>query len=172
IMVGGGAQHASAEVTALAELLEAPVVAYRMGHGVVDARHELCLPFPAGHKLWAEADVVLGIGSRLHSQMLGWGVDDALKIIRVEIDPEEMVRHRARFTPLLGDAAAVTRRLLVVSGSKTASGQGSRTGLPASRPQRAPRLPSCSRRSAISKPFVPSCPRRACSSMSSRRLAT
>jgi len=112
IMIGGGAQHASAEVTALAELLEAPVVAYRMGHGVVDARHELCLPFPAGHKLWAEADVVLGIGSRLHSQMLGWGVDDALKIIRVEIDPEEMVRHRARFTPLLGDAAAVTRRLL------------------------------------------------------------
>ena len=112
ILVGGGAQHASAEVTALAELLEAPVVAYRMGHGVVDARHELCLPFPAGHKLWAEADVVLGIGSRLHSQILGWGVDDALKIIRIEIDPEEMVRHRARITPLLGDAAAVTRRLL------------------------------------------------------------
>jgi len=112
IMVGGGAQHASAEVTALAQMLEAPVVAYRMGHGVVDARHELCLPFPAGHRLWAEADVVLGIGTRLHSQMLGWGVDDALKLIRIEIDPEEMVRHRARITPLLGDAAAVTRRLL------------------------------------------------------------
>jgi len=112
IMVGGGAQHASAEVTALAEMLEAPVVAYRMGHGVIDGRHELCLPFPAGHKLWAAADVVLGIGSRLHSQILGWGVDDALKIIRIEIDPEEMVRHRARITPLLGDAAAVTRQLL------------------------------------------------------------
>ena len=112
IVVGGGAQHASAEVTALAEMLEAPVVAYRMGHGVVDGRHELCLPFPAGHKLWAEADVVLGIGSRLHSQLTGWGVDDALKIIRIEIDPEEMVRHRARQTALLGDAADVTRRLL------------------------------------------------------------
>jgi acetolactate synthase-1/2/3 large subunit len=112
IIVGGGAQHASAEVTALAEMLEAPVCAYRMGHGVVDGRHELCVPFPAGHKLWADADVVLGIGSRLHSQMLGWGVDDGLKIIRIEIDPEEMVRHRARITPLLGDAAAVTRRLL------------------------------------------------------------
>jgi acetolactate synthase-1/2/3 large subunit len=70
------------------------------------------VPFPAGHKLWADADVVLGIGSRLHSQMLGWGVDDGLKIIRIEIDPEEMVRHRARITPLIGDAAAVTRRLL------------------------------------------------------------
>jgi acetolactate synthase-1/2/3 large subunit len=112
IIVGGGAQHASAEVTALAEMLGAPVVPYRMGHGVVDGRHELSLPFPAGHKLWAEADVVLGIGSRLHSQLIGWGVDDALKIIRIEIDPEEMVRHRARQTALLGDAADVTRRLL------------------------------------------------------------
>src|SRR5262249_15927031 len=112
IMVGGGAQHASVEVTALAEMLEAPVVAYRMGHGVVDGRHALSLPFPAGHKLWAEADVVLGIGTRLHSQILGWGVDDRLKIIRIEIDPEEMVRHRAPVTPLLGDAATVTRGLL------------------------------------------------------------
>jgi acetolactate synthase-1/2/3 large subunit len=112
IIVGGGAQHASTEVTALAEMLEAPVVAYRMGHGVVDSRHALSLPFPAGHKLWAGADVVLGIGTRLHSQLLGWGVDDALKIIRIEIDPEEMVRHRARTTALLGDAAAVARRLL------------------------------------------------------------
>jgi acetolactate synthase-1/2/3 large subunit len=112
IIVGGGAQHASAEVTALAEMLGAPVVPYRMGHGVVDARNALSLPFPAGHKLWAQADVVLAIGSRLHSQLIGWGVDDDLKIVRIEIDPEEMVRHRARQTALLGDAADVTRQLL------------------------------------------------------------
>ena len=112
IVVGGGAQHARAEVTALAEMLGAPVVAYRMGHGVVDGRHELSVPFPAGHKLWADADVVLGIGSRLHSQFTGWGVDETFKLIRIEIDPEEMVRHRARCTALLGDAAAVTRRLV------------------------------------------------------------
>ena len=65
IVVGGGAMGASREVTLLAEMLEAPVVAYRMGHGVVDARHELSLPFPAGHKLWPEVDVVIGIGTRL-----------------------------------------------------------------------------------------------------------
>ena len=41
---------------------------------------------------------MLAIGSRLHSQFTGWGVDDALKIIRIEIDAEEMVRHRARQT--------------------------------------------------------------------------
>jgi len=88
------------------------VMAYRMGIGVVDSRHELSLSFPMGHKLWADADVVLGIGTRLHSQFTGWGVDEQLKLIRIEIDPEEMVRHRARCTALLGDAAAVTRRLL------------------------------------------------------------
>jgi acetolactate synthase-1/2/3 large subunit len=112
IIVGGGAQGASAEVTALAEMLEAPVVAYRMGHGVVDSRHALSLPFPAGHKLWGEADVVLGIGSRLHTQLIGWGVDDALKLIRIEVDAEEMVRHRARQLALPGDAATVVQRLL------------------------------------------------------------
>ena len=112
IIVGGGALDASSEVTALAELLEAPVVAYRMGQGVIDGRHELSLPFPAGHKLWPEADVVIGIGTRLHSQYTGWGVDQALKLIRIEIDPEEMVRHGRPTVALLGDAATVLRRLL------------------------------------------------------------
>jgi acetolactate synthase-1/2/3 large subunit len=112
IVVGGGALDAGPEVTALAEMLGAPVVAYRMGHGVVDGRHELSLPFPAGHKLWAEADVVIGIGSRLHNQYTGWGVDDGLMLIRVEIDPEEMVRHGRPGIALLGDAAPVVRRLL------------------------------------------------------------
>jgi len=112
IIVGGGALDASQEVTALAEMLAAPVIAYRMGHGVVDARHALSLPFPAGHKLWGEADVVIGIGTRLHSQYTGWGVDDTLKLIRVEIDPQEMVRHGRPSIALLGDAAAVVRRLL------------------------------------------------------------
>src|SRR5689334_12047048 len=107
IIVGGGALNASSEVTRLAEMLEAPVVAYRMGQGVIDARHELSLPFPAGHRLWAEADVVIGIGTRLHSQYTGWGVDETLKLVRVEIDPQEMVRHGRPSIALLGDAAAV-----------------------------------------------------------------
>jgi acetolactate synthase I/II/III large subunit len=112
IIVGGGAVGASSEVTQLAEMLAAPVVAYRMGQGVLDARHELSLPFPAGHQLWATADVVIGIGTRLHSQYTGWGVDDTLTLIRVEIDPQEMVRHGRPTLALLGDAAAVLRRLL------------------------------------------------------------
>ena len=37
IIVGGGAQDASTEVRAIAEMLQAPVVAYRTGLGVLDA---------------------------------------------------------------------------------------------------------------------------------------
>lgn len=112
IIVGGGALDASAQVTKLAEMLEAPVVAYRMGHGVVDYRHALNVPFPAGHRFWGEADVALGIGSRLHSQYTGWGTDPSLKIIRIEIDAEEMVRHQPPTLGLQGDAAPTVERLI------------------------------------------------------------
>ena len=41
IMVGSGAQHASAEVLALAEHLQAPVVPFRSGRGIVSSDHHL-----------------------------------------------------------------------------------------------------------------------------------
>jgi len=41
IMVGGGAQHASAEVLNLAELLNAPVTAFRSRRGIVSEDHDV-----------------------------------------------------------------------------------------------------------------------------------
>ncbi|MCC7347407.1 MAG: hypothetical protein IT538_08415 [Variibacter sp.] len=112
IVVGGGAQGASAEVTALAERIGAPVTAYRMGHGVVDTRHPLHLVLPAAHTLWPRADVAIGIGTRFHNQFVGWGVDDTLKTVRIDADPAEIVRHRPPTVALNGDAAAVARALV------------------------------------------------------------
>ena len=43
IMCGAGAQDASAEVLALAELLNCPVTAFRSGRGVVAEDHALCM---------------------------------------------------------------------------------------------------------------------------------
>lgn len=111
IIVGGGAQDASAEVTALAELLEAPVVAYRRGQGVVSARHRLSVNLPIGHRLWREADVVLGIGTRL-SQQREWGLDRDLRVVRVDIDPEEPSRYAKPAAAVVGDAAEVAAALL------------------------------------------------------------
>src|ERR1035437_8906968 len=48
IVVGSGAQDASAEVTELAEMLQAPVAAHRMGQGVLDARNPLSVNCVAG----------------------------------------------------------------------------------------------------------------------------
>jgi acetolactate synthase-1/2/3 large subunit len=105
IVVGGGAIEASGEVVALAEMLEAPVVAYRRGQGVVPAAHRLNVSLPIAHRLWADADVVLGIGTRLFLQQSQWGVDDALKVVRVDIDPEEPDRLYTAAAAVIADAA-------------------------------------------------------------------
>ena len=112
IVVGGGAQDASAEVTALAELLQAPVIAFRMGHGVVDSRNPLSVSLPIGHHLWSKTDVVLGIGTRLQTQQVSWGVDNDLKIIRIDIDPKEVNRINTPDVSLIGYADKTLRSLL------------------------------------------------------------
>jgi len=109
IVVGGGALEASAEVRAVAEMLDAPVVAHRMGQGILDARHPLAVTFPAGHRLWADADVVLGVGTRLQTQQMAWGVDDRMKIVRIDIDPEEIGRIRPADVAIVADAATALR---------------------------------------------------------------
>jgi acetolactate synthase-1/2/3 large subunit len=111
IFVGGGALDASAEVRALAERLSAPVVGFRRGKGVLDNRHVLSHALPGGHALWAKTDVVLAVGTRMFLPLSGWGTDDKLKIIKVDIDAAEFDRARAPVSALAGDAAAILRRL-------------------------------------------------------------
>ena len=65
IVAGGGAQDASPEVTLLSDMLQAPVLAYRRGRGVLDGRDPFSVTLPLGRDLWGEADVVLGVGTRL-----------------------------------------------------------------------------------------------------------
>src|SRR5499427_4780265 len=111
IFVGGGALDASAEVRALAERLAAPVVGFRRGKSVLDNRHVLSHSLPGGHALWAKADVVLAVGTRMFLPLSAWGTDDRLKVIRIDIDPVEFTRMRVPVTGLAGDAAAILRRL-------------------------------------------------------------
>jgi acetolactate synthase I/II/III large subunit len=111
IFVGGGANQAVAEVRALAERLTAPVVSYRRGKGVLDERHPLSHTLPGGHALWAKADVVLAAGTRMHLPVTAWGIDDKLKIIKIDVDPEEVERLRQPEIGLVGDCARVLARL-------------------------------------------------------------
>ena len=112
IVAGGGAQDASAEVTHLAHLLQAPVLSYRRGRGVLDDRDPLSVSLPLGHELWAEADAVLAVGTHLHMPLLQWGFDDDLAIIRVDADPEETARVAKPDVALIGRSAPILRRLV------------------------------------------------------------
>jgi acetolactate synthase-1/2/3 large subunit len=112
IICGGGAQGASQEVTALSAMLQAPVLGFRRGRGVLDARDPLSVTLPLGRDLWGEADVVLAVGTRLLTQFRQWGIDRALKIIRVDADPEEHGRLHKPAVALTGDAAPILQSLV------------------------------------------------------------
>ncbi len=87
IFVGSGAIHAREEIQALAEMLQAPVIPGRNGRGILSNRHYLGMAPPDGYRLWEKADVVIGIGSRMYRPLSRWGLDDEIKVIRVDIDP-------------------------------------------------------------------------------------
>ena len=112
IVAGGGAQDASPEVTQLSEMLQAPVLAYRRGRGVLDGRSPFSVTLPLGRELWGEADAVLAVGTRLLTPMNAWGVDKNLQIVRVDADRDEPARLRKPKVALIGDAAPILRRLV------------------------------------------------------------
>jgi acetolactate synthase I/II/III large subunit len=112
IVVGGGAQDASLEVTLLSSMLQAPVVAYRRGRGVLDSRDPFSVTLPLGRELWGEADAVLAVGTRLLMPLTAWGVDRDVQIVRVDANPEEPARVLKPKVALVGDAAPILRRLI------------------------------------------------------------
>jgi acetolactate synthase-1/2/3 large subunit len=116
IMCGAGAQHAPREVELLAETLQAPVTAFRSGRGIVPEDHALGVASVAARELWDDVDVLVGVGSRLEMPYMRWGdpmryerkPSQGPKLIRIDIDPEEM----RRFEPdvaLVGDSATACR---------------------------------------------------------------
>ncbi|MGD8477719.1 MAG: thiamine pyrophosphate-binding protein [Burkholderiales bacterium] len=111
IMVGSGAVHATDEVLALAERLQAPVVSFRGGRGVVSDEHYLGFSSAAGFGRWRETDVLIGIGSRLELQWFRWpDQPEGLKIINIDIDPEQMPRIKPDVA-IVGDAKPATALL-------------------------------------------------------------
>ena len=112
IVVGGGAQDASREVTLLSQMLQAPVLSYRRGRGVLDDRDPFSVNLPIGRDLWGEADAVLAIGTRLLNPMTQWGMDRDIKIVRVDADKAELARLHKPAVALIGDAAPVLMHLI------------------------------------------------------------
>jgi acetolactate synthase-1/2/3 large subunit len=99
-------------VLAVAEALDAPVISFRRGRGVIPTAHPLAVSLPVGHRLWPEVDAVLAVGTRFYIQNSVWGTDPALKIVRVDIDPDEPSRFRTPEVVLVADAGDALRALL------------------------------------------------------------
>ena len=124
ILCGGGAQDAAEEVTELSAMLQAPVLGYRRGRGVLDSRDPFSVTLPLGRDLWAEADVALAVGTRMLIQHRQWGIDRDVAVIRVDADREEPARLYKPAVALIGDAKPILRRLieeLTLSNTKRAS---------------------------------------------------
>ncbi len=104
IFAGGGVAGAGEELLAVAEALQAPVISHRGARGVIDDAHYLSQQIALGFELWAEADVVLAVGTRLQPPRMGWGNDPARQIVLINIDPQELERLGRPKLGLVADA--------------------------------------------------------------------
>jgi acetolactate synthase-1/2/3 large subunit len=112
ISVGAGALHAGEPVLRLAALLQAPVTAHRSGKGIVSDDSPYALDSVAGYEYWKDADLLIGIGSRLELQHFRWRwLPKNVKIVRIDIDPTEMVRLKPD-VGIVADSAAGTSALI------------------------------------------------------------
>jgi acetolactate synthase-1/2/3 large subunit len=120
IYAGGGAISSGATpfIRELAERLKAPVLTSIMGKGAIPEDHPLSLGalWSAGNIVddyLKQADVVIVIGSKLGAQATDmFQLTLPENLIRVDIDPREMNLNAQPSTPLLGDAALVSERLV------------------------------------------------------------
>lgn len=125
IVAGGGAVIARAwkEVTALAELLTAPVGTSINGLGSIAATHPLSLGVVGGNgarsyanQVVAEADLVLFVGCKTDSVTTNnWTLppaDGSVTIIHVDVDPAEIGNNYPTAVGLVGDAKLALADLL------------------------------------------------------------
>jgi acetolactate synthase-1/2/3 large subunit len=112
LSVGAGALHAGESILELAELLQAPVAAHRSGKGIVSDDSPYGMNLVAAYDYWKDADLLIGIGSRLELEYLRWRwAPRDMKLVRIDIDPTEMVRLKPH-VGIVTDSALGTRALI------------------------------------------------------------
>jgi acetolactate synthase-1/2/3 large subunit len=122
LLVGHGAviSDASAEVRALAETMQMPVVNTLLGKGAMSETHELNLGMLGMHgtayanKAIIDCDLIMSVGSRWDDRIVGNYAEfcnNAVKI-HVDIDPAEIDKVVKVDVAIVGDAKAVLGQLL------------------------------------------------------------
>jgi acetolactate synthase-1/2/3 large subunit len=114
VYVGGGlvASGGSDVLRSVAERLEAPVVMSPNGRGALDDRHPLALTSLAGRELLAEADVVLGIGTRFLIGQEQIALSAGARLVLVNVEMRDLGQPRTPTLAIHGDAAVSLGGLL------------------------------------------------------------
>lgn len=115
IYTGGGAiiSDAGEELLQLARAIQAPIIVSRNGKGSVSDRDDLVLGPMAGRELLPTTDVILAVGTRLID--MGGNpvkVRPDQTLIRIDIDPEEIVRGSRAAIEIEADAKAAIAALI------------------------------------------------------------
>jgi acetolactate synthase I/II/III large subunit len=119
IYAGGGvlAASASAALTELAELIEAPVLVSENARGAIDARHRLAFDGLALRAFRADADLVLAVGSRFLTTFGGPVNVDGATLVLLNADPADLGEPRAPDLAIHADAGLGLRALAAAVGN-------------------------------------------------------
>ena len=119
MVIGGGAVPAAGEVVALAERLGLPVINTVNAKGVLPPGHPLHagenMAWPPVREALRAADVVLAVGTEfgeteMYPRPLPLRFDGVL--IRIDIDPEQLIRGFPADVPIVSDSGHALRALL------------------------------------------------------------
>ncbi|MCL7940109.1 5-guanidino-2-oxopentanoate decarboxylase [Halomonas sp. ATCH28] len=119
VLLGGGCVKAPEAARALVEALDAPTVTTINAKGLLGRDHPLDMganaSLPAVRELAREADVVLAIGTELGETDYDVVFDDGFsltgRLIRVDIDPEQLARNHSADLALVADAGLTLKAL-------------------------------------------------------------
>jgi acetolactate synthase-1/2/3 large subunit len=119
LLLGGGAQDAGPLLRAVAEKLDAPAIMTVNARGVLGPDHPLGIPaspsMPPVQRLIEEADLILAIGAELGSTDFDWFEQGGAKFngrsIRIDIDPQQLVRTRQPDIAIVADASEAAAAL-------------------------------------------------------------
>ncbi|XKE45135.1 5-guanidino-2-oxopentanoate decarboxylase [Halomonas organivorans] len=119
VLLGGGCAGSPEAVRALVEALDAPAVTTINAKGLLGRDHPLDLganaSLPAVRQLARDADVVLAIGTELGETDYDVVFDDGFvlsgRLIRVDLDPQQLARNQAADLALVADAGLALESL-------------------------------------------------------------
>lgn len=150
IVAGGGAADAASGIRKLAETLDAPVFTTINGKGILPPGHKLAmagnLGMPAAQDELAKSDVVLAIGTEFGETEMypdPVPVEIAGKLIRIDIDPLQLVNQLPADIAISADSALAVAALNEALGKTSANRKGSERAANERRKIKARLWPAC-----------------------------